>query len=90
MVALTMAAVVAGSADACGPGSSGAATNPPAQTVHAVGLLTETFVDTTRPTPASGPNPRRSSRTLITTILYPAEGGAVLGLTTDGRPAGTE
>ena len=86
MVALTMAAVVAGSADACGPGSSGAATNPPAQTVHAVGLLTETFVDTTRPTPASGPNPRRSSRTLITTILYPAEGGASSDSPQTGAP----
>ncbi len=41
---------------------------------YAVGMTTETFVDTTRSTPAWGPNPTEPSRTLVTTILYPAQG----------------
>ncbi|HLM94678.1 MAG TPA: hypothetical protein VK283_00100, partial [Acidimicrobiales bacterium] len=42
--------------------------------VHAVGITTETYVDTTRPTAAWGPTPSRPTRTLVTTILYPAQG----------------
>ncbi len=37
-------------------------------------MLTETLVDTQRPTAAWGPDPQQPSRTLATTIFYPAEG----------------
>jgi predicted dienelactone hydrolase len=50
------------------------ATEPVPQNTHAVGMLTETFVDTQRPTVAWGPNAQAPSRTLVTTIFYPAEG----------------
>jgi fermentation-respiration switch protein FrsA (DUF1100 family) len=46
---------------------------------HAVGVLTDTFVDTSRPTAAWGPSPARPARTLVTTVWYPAAG-------TPGRP----
>ena len=41
---------------------------------HAVGVVTETFVDHSRPTPAHGGLPAIPSRTLITTVWYPARG----------------
>ena len=44
------------------------------QTVHAVGIATETYVDAHRPTAAWDPTPARPTRTLVTTILYPAQG----------------
>jgi dienelactone hydrolase len=37
--------------------------------------LTETFVDTSRPTPAGAEVPARPERTLVTRIVHPAEGG---------------
>jgi predicted dienelactone hydrolase len=40
----------------------------------AVGKRTETFVDSTRKTPANGTSPGRASRTLETLIMYPAQG----------------
>jgi fermentation-respiration switch protein FrsA (DUF1100 family) len=46
----------------------------PSIDAHAVGVLTDTFVDTSRPTAAWGPNPARPSRTLVTTVWYPASG----------------
>jgi dienelactone hydrolase len=45
-----------------------------ASTSHAVGVLTETFVDHSRATPANGDSPPSPQRTLETTIWYPAEG----------------
>jgi len=45
-----------------------------AQRSHAVGMATETYIDTHRSTAAWGPSPARQTRTLVTTILYPAEG----------------
>lgn len=41
---------------------------------HAVGITTETFVDTHRVTHANGPAPQLPQRTLVTTIVYPAQG----------------
>jgi fermentation-respiration switch protein FrsA (DUF1100 family) len=40
----------------------------------AVGVITDTFVDTHRTTAAWGPSPAQASRTLVTTVLYPATG----------------
>lgn len=39
---------------------------------YPVATVTRTFVDTTRPTPPNGTAPGRPTRTLVTTILYPA------------------
>jgi len=51
---------------------------------HPVGVLTETLVDTHRSTPASGTNPMRPDRTLVTTIWYPAQGNAQAGTARHG------
>jgi fermentation-respiration switch protein FrsA (DUF1100 family) len=47
-----------------------------AEQPHAVGVVTETYVDHDRSTDAHGANTARSDRTLTTTILYPAQGDA--------------
>ena len=39
---------------------------------HGVGVMTETFVDSSRSTPAHNGQPALSSRTLVTSIWYPA------------------
>jgi len=44
------------------------------QRVHAVGIATETYIDTHRTTVAWGSAPALPTRTLVTTILYPAQG----------------
>lgn len=49
--------------------SDGAALPPP---TFGVGVVTRTYVDTTRPTPANGPAPMLPQRTLATEIWYPA------------------
>ena len=61
------------------PRSTATTTSPPATVPTpapvakpVVGVLTETFVDRRRPTPANGACPALPSRTLVTTILYPA------------------
>jgi dienelactone hydrolase len=41
---------------------------------YALGVRTETFVDTTRPTNANGTYPGAPTRTLVTTIWYPTAG----------------
>jgi predicted dienelactone hydrolase len=63
---------------ACGGGSgaaprSGESLGPPlaAQAGLPVTLRTETFVDPSRPTPAQGEAPDRTTRTLVTTIARP-------------------
>ncbi len=54
----------------------------------AVGVRTETFVDTGRPTAANGTAPGLPSRTLVTTVFYPAQGDAAQpGEVVDARPA---
>ncbi|HVA06685.1 MAG TPA: neocarzinostatin apoprotein domain-containing protein [Acidimicrobiales bacterium] len=50
-----------------------------AQRVHAVGISTETYIDTHRPTAAWGPTAAAPTRTLVTTILYPAQGSSSSG-----------
>lgn len=40
----------------------------------AVGLTTLSFTDSTRPTPARGSSPARDTRSLVSTIRYPASG----------------
>ncbi|MEZ5501720.1 MAG: neocarzinostatin apoprotein domain-containing protein [Halioglobus sp.] len=59
---------------------------------HAVGMTSMTFIDTSRPTAAHGPVPEASTRTIETTIMYPAAGipGAAVATGADvdrvGRP----
>jgi dienelactone hydrolase len=72
-----------------GPAKRAATPRPSSYTV---GVLTTTFTDNSRSTPAHGRDPKLSSRTLTTTIWYPASGGAktvkpVSGATAD-RSAG--
>lgn len=59
-------------------GSATTATPSPAVAIHAVGTTVETFTDPSRQTPEHGTIPARPSRTLRTTIVYPAA--------TDGGP----
>ena len=53
---------------------------------YAVGVRTETFVDTTRPTSANNDYPGAPTRTLVTTIWYPT-GGAPGPADQPGAPA---
>lgn len=79
---LAALAVVGTLAAACS-----SAPGPPSDAVHAIGLQTQSLVDTARPTPANGTVPGHPGRTLVTTVLYPAEGRptgrAVPGATPD-------
>lgn len=60
---------------ACGGPSPASSSGPPRpEPRYAVGTVTQTFVDTSRPTPAWGPAPERPARTLVTTLWYPAKG----------------
>jgi predicted dienelactone hydrolase len=58
------------------PGSPAGADSKPlaAEGTYAVGVRTETFVDRSRPTAANGTYPGAPSRTLATTVWYPAGG----------------
>jgi predicted esterase len=63
--------------------ASASATNRPVRSPvvttgqpRAVGLTSMTFVDHRRRTPANGSVPGKSSRLLVTTVLYPASGDA--------------
>jgi predicted dienelactone hydrolase len=47
-------------------------TAPPITGTFITGKTQQTFVDTTRPMPARGGNPATPSRTVVTTIYYPA------------------
>jgi dienelactone hydrolase len=51
-----------------------AGVSPPLVPKYAVGLVTDTFVDSHRTTPAWNGSPQLPTRTLVTTILYPATG----------------
>jgi dienelactone hydrolase len=55
-------------------GGTEAAANPTMTPKYAVGTVTDTFVDPHRSTPAWAGNAELPSRTLVTTILYPASG----------------
>jgi fermentation-respiration switch protein FrsA (DUF1100 family) len=54
--------------------SNAAVAQPRTVSSHAVGVLTATFVDHSRATPANGDQPELPYRTLVTTIWYPARG----------------
>src|SRR3954453_19885236 len=49
-------------------------TSPTTEGKYAVGVRTETFVDPTRPTSANNDYPGAPTRTLVTTVFYPAVG----------------
>ena len=69
--------------------AGGPAAAAPASAVtpkYAVGTVTDTFVDANRTTPAWGGDPQQSSRTLVTTILYPASGPAGGNAVTGAAP----
>lgn len=79
-VALTGALLVGGAAVTSATTASAASTQPrhaarvaPIGT-YAVGQLSETFVDTTRPTNPNGTFPGGPSRSLLTAIYYPTTG----------------
>ncbi len=74
-ILLTIGLLVAGCSSVSSPATTPTTpTTPTTQTTHGVGILTETLVDTQRSTVAWGPSPQAPSRTLVTTILYPAAG----------------
>jgi dienelactone hydrolase len=66
-------------ASACSSGTPPGSTSDRVGT-HAFGLLVEHLVDHSRSTPANGPDPAHSGRTLVTTVLFPTPGRAT------GRP----
>jgi dienelactone hydrolase len=74
---LAALAVMGALASACSSGPGPGASSDRVGT-HAFGLLVEHLVDHTRSTPANGPDPAHDGRTLVTTVLFPAE-GAVTG-----------
>ncbi len=53
---------------------------------YAVGMVTDTFVDPHRTTPAWNTSPQLPSRTLVTTILYPATGPTGGGVSAGAPP----
>jgi predicted dienelactone hydrolase len=55
---------------------------------HAVGVVTRTLVDTSRPTSANGEVPGTTQRTIETTVFYPADGGSA-GETSPDAPGDT-
>jgi dienelactone hydrolase len=82
------AAVTGTSAPATDASTTTAPPSSPIDTVHAVGMTTRTFVDDTRETPRSGSVPSVPTRTLETTIFYPATGDDTSGAAvTDAPPA---
>src|SRR5207249_3552077 len=53
----------------------------------AVGQRTDVYVDASRPTPANGNAPGAPTRTMATTVLYPAAGPPGTAPTTNAPPA---
>ena len=78
--ALATTVLVAGFAVVVGPTPAGA------REEHALGVVTETFVDKSRPTPRNGDRPETPGRSLETTIWYPAVGGGSDAPDTAGGP----
>jgi dienelactone hydrolase len=75
-VLLVCAACGGGSGDDA-PGSEAGAAGPgpePAASLT-VDVVTETFVDSSRPTPAGAETPARPDRTIVTRIVHPTSGG---------------
>jgi dienelactone hydrolase len=68
-------ALFVATAGTCVPASGGtAAATTPGSSTYAVGIVTQTFVDAHRSTPAWNGTPQLPTRTLVTTVLYPATG----------------
>ncbi len=85
VVALPLTPLVAGGAAAApAGGDENARPEVDAIGTYAVGRVTETFVDDTRPTPAFGTFPGAPSRTIQTLIYYPAKGTYVEDQIADG------
>jgi predicted esterase len=59
---------------ACSDGNDNGTRSSAVSQDFAVGTTSMTFIDTSRPTAAHGSVPEASSRTIETTIVYPAEG----------------
>jgi fermentation-respiration switch protein FrsA (DUF1100 family) len=57
---------------------------------YAVGFHEYVFVDASRPTPANGDVPGKSTRTLLTRVYYPAEGPIADAETRDAPPLTTD
>jgi predicted dienelactone hydrolase len=83
---LAALAVIGALASACSSGPPSGSTSDRVGT-HAFGILVEHLVDHSRSTPANGPDPAHGGRTLVTTVLFPAQGAArgrpVSGATAD-------
>ncbi|HXW34408.1 MAG TPA: neocarzinostatin apoprotein domain-containing protein [Acidimicrobiales bacterium] len=93
VVAITVALVTASCSS--GSGSTPSTTSSPATGVsasasaseqHGVGVLRETLIDESRPTPANGSSPAHAGRTLQTFVFYPAEQHERIAATTDAPP----
>ena len=71
---------------ACGDGGGGSASDPSGSTVetYAVGLQQETYVDDSRSTPAHDGDGELPERTLVTDLLYPADGDPASGAAVEG------
>jgi fermentation-respiration switch protein FrsA (DUF1100 family) len=74
VAALPTSLVIAAVLAACGGGTTTAPAKRPATGPFAVGVVTHTFIDTSRPTMAHGAAPTQPSRTLVTDTFYPATG----------------
>lgn len=81
VVALTMS-LGCSTGDTATPSTT---TGPPLSVPFAVGRMSETLVDSSRPTPANGDQPAIPERTIETSIYYPAE-GTPGGVAVDGAP----
>lgn len=81
-VGTVMATVLAGCGYGPAPRPGPSAQSSAAGSGYQVGWTAQTFVDARRPTPANGEAPALPTRTLETTILYPAASASPAG----GRP----
>jgi predicted dienelactone hydrolase len=87
LIVLAGLAGPAGPAGPTSPASGGASASPSYPLGHfLVGMLMQTFTDTSRGTAAWGGQPASSSRTLVTTILYPAASSAGSSATPTSAP----
>ena len=87
LVVASLLGTLTGCSSSASTGSGSSTTQTSVQAVpvtYAVGQMTSTFVDVRRPTPAWGASPVQPSRTLTTTILYPAQGTPKADKATNG------
>ncbi|MBX7069949.1 MAG: hypothetical protein K1X38_11235 [Microthrixaceae bacterium] len=74
-------------ADSGTTAASSSAVAPDLQVPYGVGRVHRTFVDRSRPTPASAGHPKDPDRTIETTVLYPATGEPGDSVVDDASPA---